>query len=139
MKYLTIIGNFDGVHRGHQAVLRHASQRATERNLKPGHAHFKVMTKEFGQAVLEDHLVDGVMNIGLRPSVDKINVFPKMEVHLFSRSEDLYGKMIRVHLIEKIRDERKFSGLEELVSQIKKDVERAKLILLEFMTKCYHQ
>lgn len=61
----------------------------------------------------------GMMNIGLRPTVDgKIRV---TEVNIFDFDEDIYNKKIRIECIQKIRDEEKFAGLEELKQQLKKD------------------
>ena len=58
-------------------------------------------------------------NVGVRPSVDgKCRL---LETHLFGFEGDLYGKMLRVELLEKIRDEKKFSSVEELKAQIARD------------------
>lgn len=63
----------------------------------------------------------GVMNYGLRPTVDKSDVIPVPEVHLLDFSGNLYGKIIKTSVIAKIRDERPFGSLEELKKQIQKD------------------
>jgi uncharacterized protein YeeX (DUF496 family) len=48
------------------------------------------------------------------------------EVHLLDREGDLYGKEITVSLLEYIRDNMRFESKEDLITQIKKDVEVAK-------------
>lgn len=63
----------------------------------------------------------GVMNYGLRPTVDKNDMTLVPEVHLLDFSGNLYGSIIKVFLIAKIREERHFSSLTELKKQITKD------------------
>jgi riboflavin kinase/FMN adenylyltransferase len=71
-------------------------------------------------------LAKGVANIGLRPTVS--GGF-SVEVHLFDFEGDLYGATLRVHLAARLREERKFAGLEELKGQIAKDSAEARAIL----------
>lgn len=68
----------------------------------------------------------GVANIGLRPTVS--GGF-SVEVHLFDFDGDLYGATLRVHLVERLREERKFAGLAELKAQIAEDIAAARRIL----------
>ena len=70
---------------------------------------------------------DGVANFGRRPTVGGAD--ERLEVHLFACSEDLYGRHLRVQLIEFLRPERRFDGLDALKAQIALDVEAAKTIL----------
>jgi riboflavin kinase/FMN adenylyltransferase len=63
----------------------------------------------------------GVMNYGLRPTVEKGDVVDVPEVHLLDYSGNLYGNIVKVSIIAKIRDERPFKSLEELKNQITKD------------------
>ena len=60
--------------------------------------------------------VDGVANLGRRPTVGSTRV--QFEVHLFDFGGDLYGRHLRVALIDFIRSERKFEGLDALKAQI---------------------
>ncbi|MEP3244348.1 MAG: bifunctional riboflavin kinase/FAD synthetase [Sneathiella sp.] len=73
------------------------------------------------------HWVDGVANYGNRPTFDKKDVI--LEVHLLEFNEDLYARKIRVAFVDFIREEKKFSGIEELEAQITKDVQTARAIL----------
>lgn len=61
-----------------------------------------------------------VMNLGVRPTVSGES--ETCEVHVLDFSGDLYGKRIRVELLAHIRDEQKFGSLDELKTQIAKDV-----------------
>jgi riboflavin kinase/FMN adenylyltransferase len=71
--------------------------------------------------------LNGIMNIGNRPTVDGIG--RTQEVHILNFSDDIYGENITVELIDYIRPEQKFNGIEELKNQILKDQERAIQIL----------
>ncbi|MBL8696938.1 MAG: bifunctional riboflavin kinase/FAD synthetase [Alphaproteobacteria bacterium] len=70
----------------------------------------------------------GVANLGLRPTFggDKE---PRLEVHLFDLDEDLYGRRLCVELIEFIRPEQRFDGLEALKAQIARDAAKARALL----------
>jgi len=76
----------------------------------------------------QTHWVDGVCNIGKRPTFDKGDDVV-MEAHLFDFDADLYGKHLRVKLIERLRAEQKFDGLDAIKTQIAIDCEKAKEIL----------
>ena len=76
---------------------------------------------------LAGRLVDGVANIGLRPTVG--GLVPRLEAHLFDADCDLYGRHLRVALVEFIRPERKFAGLDALKAQIAEDAARARALL----------
>jgi riboflavin kinase/FMN adenylyltransferase len=69
----------------------------------------------------------GVMNLGVRPTVDGANL--RVEVHLFDFSGDIYDQPMRVHLIGRVREERKFAGLDELKAQIALDAQAARKML----------
>ncbi|MDX2142195.1 MAG: bifunctional riboflavin kinase/FAD synthetase [Rhodospirillaceae bacterium] len=70
---------------------------------------------------------DAVANFGYRPTFDKKDVL--LEVHVFDFNEDLYQKHLRVALIDYIRPEMKFDGLEAIKAQIGKDCETARGLL----------
>ena len=67
------------------------------------------------------------MNIGYRPTVTESGE-ALLEAHILDFNEDLYGKTIEVIFRQKIREELKFSGLDELKSQISADVEQVREI-----------
>jgi len=68
-----------------------------------------------------------VANLGRRPTFAGEDL--RLEVHILDFAEDLYGKHLRVALVEHIRPERKFDGLESLKAQIARDCEAARAIL----------
>lgn len=70
---------------------------------------------------------DAVANLGKRPTVGKLK--ENFEVHLFDFAGDLYGKVLRVQLLDFIRPEMKFAGLDQLKAQIAADGEAAKTLL----------
>ena len=69
----------------------------------------------------------GVANLGQRPTVNDRGIL--LEVHIFDRDLDLYDRRLRVRLIDFIRPERKFDGLDALTTQIAADAERARELL----------
>ena len=73
---------------------------------------------------LEGKTYGGIANMGVRPTVDGQN--PVLEVHIFDFSKSIYGKKINVEFLKKLRDEKKFNGLDELKEQIFKDISTAK-------------
>jgi riboflavin kinase/FMN adenylyltransferase len=70
----------------------------------------------------------GVANIGRRPTFGG-DVDERLETHLFDFKGDLYGRRVEVSVRHFIREERKFSGLEALKTQIAADVEKAGVAL----------
>jgi len=76
------------------------------------------------RAGLEDgngdiHWRDGIANLGKRPTVDGATEL--FEVHLFEFDADIYGRILRAALVEYIRGEQKFDGLDALKEQITHD------------------
>jgi riboflavin kinase/FMN adenylyltransferase len=65
-----------------------------------------------------------VINLGTRPTFDgKVRRF---EAHLLDYDKDLYGKQLSISLEIKLRDERKFDGVDSLTTQIRKDIAEAR-------------
>lgn len=71
--------------------------------------------------------VPGVANIGVRPTFGGSR--ETIEVHLLDRDDDLYGADLRVCFQSRIRDERKFPSVEELIAQIDRDITEARRLL----------
>lgn len=69
----------------------------------------------------------GVANLGRRPTVG--GTAELLEVHLFDFAGDLYGRHLRVQLVDFLRPERKFDGLDALKAQIALDAEAARRYL----------
>ncbi len=74
-------------------------------------------------------LIDGqwrrsVTNVGTRPTFETVTE-PSVETFVMNWSGDLYGDVIRVRFLYRLRDEKKFDSLESLKAQVEKDVARA--------------
>lgn len=67
-----------------------------------------------------------VVNIGFRPTFTTGEVLPRIEAHLLDISVDLYGKMVTLEFVQKLRDEKKFPSVDELLKQIKTDIHTAR-------------
>jgi len=75
------------------------------------------------------NLIDGrwrrsITNVGVRPTFEG-DKEPSIESYIFDFDGDLYGDVLRVRFLHRIRDERKFGGIEELKIQIAKDSQTA--------------
>ncbi len=66
----------------------------------------------------------GVTNVGVRPTFES-DTGASIETHVFDFEGNLYGSVLRVRFLHRIRSERKFSGIDELRTQIARDVETA--------------
>ena len=67
----------------------------------------------------------GVANIGVKPTVAGIPE-PSLEVHIFDINENLYGKRLSIEFCQKIREEKRFNGLDELKAAIGNDMRIAR-------------
>ncbi len=72
-------------------------------------------------------VLGGMANIGFRPTIENKGL--TVEVFIFDFSEDIYGEVITVTFVERLRDELKFASLDELIRQMDRDEERAREIL----------
>jgi riboflavin kinase / FMN adenylyltransferase len=77
---------------------------------------------------IEARPMPGVASLGTRPTVGGVE--PLLEVHLFDYAGDLYGRMIEVEFVAKLRDEVKFDSLDALMLQMHEDAARARALLL---------
>jgi riboflavin kinase/FMN adenylyltransferase len=75
----------------------------------------------------EGTLLDGAANIGKNPTFG--NTRMSYEIHIFDFSENILGKVLRVHFVDRIRDEKTFPDIPTLKEYIMKDIERARNIL----------
>ncbi|MBT4916593.1 MAG: bifunctional riboflavin kinase/FAD synthetase [Formosa sp.] len=76
------------------------------------------------QSVIDAQLVYGMMNIGTNPTVsdaDKISV----EVFFFDFDQSIYGQVLIIQLLDRIRDEIKFPKIEDLKLQLESDSQKA--------------
>jgi riboflavin kinase / FMN adenylyltransferase len=75
--------------------------------------------------------VPAAVNVGVRPTFESGRGV-LVETYLIDREEDLYGRTLRVAFVERLRGERRFPGAEELVAQMRRDVEDAKRVCASF-------
>jgi riboflavin kinase/FMN adenylyltransferase len=75
--------------------------------------------------------VPAAVNVGVRPTFDTGRGV-QIETYLIDRSEDLYGKTLRVAFVERLRGEKRFASVEELIAQMRIDVEDAKRVCASF-------
>jgi riboflavin kinase/FMN adenylyltransferase len=94
---------------------------APKHSIIPAHGVYAV------RLFVRDKFYDGIANIGMRPTFDK-NVLA-VEVHVFDFNEDIYGEEISLYFIGKIREEKKFDSADELILQIRADIETARGLL----------
>ena len=71
----------------------------------------------------------GVASVGTRPTVNGKE--PVLEVHLFDFADEFYGEHLRVEFVAKLREERRFPSLDDMVVQMHEDARQAKAILSE--------
>lgn len=115
---------------GHRIGVPTANLAVPESKLWPGNGVYATRTwmRRGGQT----RSYASVTNIGVRPTVN--GAMRRLETHLLDYAAagangDLYGQDLTVEFVAKLRDERKFAGLEELVAQIHADIAAARPIL----------
>jgi len=82
------------------------------------------------ECFIDEQKFYGLLSIGNRPTFhDAGEVIP--EVYIFDFDKNIYGKSVKVNLVERIRNEQKFSSAEELIQQMNKDKE----VGLEILSK----
>jgi len=110
-----------GDRRGRTIGFPTANVRA-ETELLPAQGVYAVRA-DLGDGVLRP----AVANLGTRPTFGQDR--QHLEVHLLDFDGDLYGRRVRVHWIERLRGEVRFTSVEELVARIERDVALAREIL----------
>lgn len=98
-------------------------------NLRIAHAHpavhgiFAVRVHGIGREPTR-----GVASIGLRPTVDQQGRW-LLEVHLFDFASEIYGALVDVEFVKKLREEQKYETLDALAAAIRRDAEQARAVL----------
>ena len=83
--------------------------------------------------VLNGEKLNGVMNIGYRPTFDDVTELVP-EVHLFNFNRNIYGEILKVNFIQRIRAEKKFASKDALINQIELDKKEAAKVLAVELT-----
>jgi riboflavin kinase/FMN adenylyltransferase len=76
---------------------------------------------------IEARSLPGVASVGFRPTVDDSGRW-LLEVHLFDFSDEVYGRLIKVEFVQKLRDEARFDSIQELAAAIRSDADRARAV-----------
>ena len=79
------------------------------------------------RVILDEGAYGSITNIGMRPTFSESA--RAIEAHIFDFNRDIYGRQIKLELIERIRPERKFDSVEALKNQIALDLSKAREIL----------
>lgn len=82
------------------------------------------------KSIIEGKTVFGMMNIGTNPTVDGTS--QTIETHFFNWDVSLYNKTLKIELLDRLRDEQKFKSIEVLKTQLKKDQNKALLIIKNY-------
>lgn len=111
----------DGNHIGRTIDFPTINQSFTEGQLIPAYGVYATETSVDGIKYCS------VTNIGVKPTVGNCSD-PLAETHIIGFSGDLYGRVTEVSFSEYLRGEKKFSSLDELKAQIKKDIKKAEAL-----------
>ena len=74
------------------------------------------------KSIIDNQDFYGMMNIGYNPTFN--NKSKKIETHFFNLNKNLYGKIIKIELLEYIREEKRFETIDELIQRLKLDREK---------------
>lgn len=116
-----------GLGRGHQISVPTANLHVLSEMIpKPGvYCAFVDIKNKYSQ-------LPAVVNLGYNPTFEnnssKVSRFT-VEAHILNFNEDIYGYELKLKFVKRLRDEKKFDGIQSLVSQIKQDIQTAKGIL----------
>ena len=91
--------------------------------LVPGYGVYAVRVELYGT------MYKGMLNIGVRPTVNYNVDHRSIEVNIFDFDSDIYQSQITLHFVEKLRNEEKFSSLDALREEMFRDKDRALRLL----------
>jgi riboflavin kinase/FMN adenylyltransferase len=111
----------EGDQRGRELGFPTANIVPDDRLAIPGHGVYAAFADGVAAAV----------NVGVRPTFETGRGV-LIETYLIDREEDLYGKDLRVAFVARLRGEKRFDGAEELIAQMRLDVEGARRVCASF-------
>ena len=82
------------------------------------------------EAKLNGRFLRGVANLGYRPTVESAKPERILELHLFDLDQEIYGQDVEVRFVRFLRPEQKFKTMDELATQIRRDVQEARSHLI---------
>jgi len=107
----------DGDHRGRELGMPTANLVPDDRYVVPGHGVYAAWAHGYPAAV----------NVGVRPTF-KTGRGLLVEAHLIGFDGDIYGETLRIAFLERLRGEKRFESVDDLVAQMNRDVEEARRI-----------
>jgi riboflavin kinase/FMN adenylyltransferase len=117
-----------GDRRGRQLGFPTANLEIESLRAIPGRGVYSALT-----ATTDGTVYPAVVNVGVRPTFGgRAEV---VEVHLLDQNLDLYGQELSVDFVQRIRPERRFDGVDELVEQIGRDIATARSQLAEHQAR----
>lgn len=81
-------------------------------------------------AIVDEMRYPAVVNVGYRPTFSTLPDI-RIEAHLLDFQQDIYGHPLRLEFLQRLRDEQKFEDVDALITQINRDVEKARGIFAE--------
>jgi riboflavin kinase / FMN adenylyltransferase len=111
----------EGDQRGRELGFPTANIVPDDRYVVPGHGIYAAFADGVPAAV----------NVGVRPTFESGRGV-LIETYLIDREEDLYGRTLRVAFVERLRGEKRFDDIDELIAQMHRDVDEAKRICATF-------
>jgi len=113
----------EGDKRGRELGFPTANLIPDDRLVTPGHGVYAAFANGHPAAV----------NIGVRPTFESGRGV-LIEAYLIDHEEDLYGQNLRIAFVSRLRGERRFPSVEELVAQMHRDVDEAREVCASFQT-----
>lgn len=113
----------EGAGRGKELGIPTANLKIWEERATPAVGVYACIVEVDGQRK------QAVTNIGYRPTFEDKPEGPIIEAHILDFERELYGQEIKVEFIDRLRDEMRFSGPEELLKQIELDVSHGRSLL----------
>ena len=107
----------EGKHEGHLLGFPTANVAYPARKVLPAYGVYTCLIET------AERVYTGVVNIGVQPTLPSGKV--TVEAHALEGEPELYGRKVRVTVIDRLRGEIKFNSIEELKEQIERDKEKA--------------
>lgn len=105
-----------GHSRGKELGFPTANLKIEENKIIPKNGVYLIKSK------IDHQNIYGMMNIGYNPTFN--NKSKKIETHFFNLNKNLYGKIIKIELLEYIREEKRFETVDDLIQRLKLDREK---------------
>ena len=112
-----------GLGRGTTIGIPTANIEPDERFVIPGKGVYAV------RVAVNDEWFNGVINVGVKPTFKDDPPGQTLEVHLFDFNRMIYDQQVKIDFIQFLREEQRFTSVDQLIAQIKDDIRNAKEIL----------